>query len=142
MRLVGMLLIVVAALITVGCKSAPVPETVYSAATPGTWSDVKVLTTFEGRKLTIAVANFPTTPHNFVRSFTIMNQSGFQVGRRVFGATDIPSETFLLDAETREVTVTVVSTEQGTWRTDSLPVPATQAEQPAQQGTQRPVPPQ
>ena len=144
MRLLGTLLIVAVALITFGCQSTPSPEDqpIYSAATPGPWQDVKVATTFDGHRMTITVAGFPTTPHNYVRSFTIMNQSGFHVGRRVFDATDIPTETFILDPESKEVTVRVVSTEQGIWRTEMLPVPAAPAEHPAQPGIQLPVPPQ
>jgi len=127
--------------LNLGCRSAEERD-IYTSAEPGPWQDVQVNTIFDGHRMTIAVVNFPTTPRNYVRSFTLFNQGGFEIGRRVFDPLDEPTETFILTNETREVSVTVVSTGQGKWRTHSLPVPAIPAERRTLPEFERPIPPQ
>ncbi len=116
--LCGMLLAVAA-----GCVSGSRHAPVYNAQDPGPWKDVLVLTPFEDNKMTVEVRNFPASPTNYVRKFQLWDQHGLSAGQRTFAPEDPPKETFILEPETKQVTVTVISTGQGEWHSKPVPVP-------------------
>ena len=109
-----------------GCSSLekrPEPG-LYSAANPGPWKDVKISIAFDQRRITLKVDEYPTRPDDFVQKFDLVNNEGRNVGQRVFVFGDKPEETFILDPDTKQVTVTIMSTKRGTWQSEVLPVPA------------------
>jgi|GEM_PF-2855791 len=126
-RSVGVLVFFCSALVMpAGCrylwpdKPAPGPS---GAANPGPWKDVEVSILFDGRRVTVKVDKYPTRPDDFVQRFDLVNNEGRNVGQRVFVFGDKPEETFILDAETQEVTVSIMSTKRGTWQSEVLAVP-------------------
>ena len=117
------LLVLVAAL---GCRT---PEPVlpsHTEANPGPWSDVKIsmpmAVTDTGAKVTITVTGHPKGT-GYVRKFELFDGSGTSIGHRVFAADREPAETFLLDAETKKLTVEITSTSLGKWRSNQRKVP-------------------
>jgi len=100
----------------------------YSAANPGPWKDAKISISFDQQKapvkVTVKVDEYPARPDDFVQKFDLVNNEGTNVGQRVFVFGDKPEETFILDPDTKQVTVTIMSTKRGTWQSEVLPVPA------------------
>lgn len=127
-RSVGVFVVFCSALVMLaGCrylwpdKPAPSPS---SAANPGPWKDVEISILFDGSRITVKVDKYPTRPGDFVQRFDLVNNEGRNVGQRVFVFGDKPEETFILDTETKQVTVTITSTKRGTWQSEELSVPA------------------
>ncbi len=104
-------------------RKRPEPKT-YTSEKPGKWKDVKVDIAFDGPKITVAVANYKTTPDDYVQRFELIDSQGNSVGRRVFAAGREPKETFILKPPTKEITVLVTSTKRGRWQCDPVVVPA------------------
>ncbi|MFH1730113.1 MAG: hypothetical protein ABIF82_00500 [Planctomycetota bacterium] len=117
------LLVLLAAL---GCRATePVPP-LHTEANPGPWADVKIsmpmTVTDRGTKVTITVTEHPKGT-GYVRKFELFDDSGTSIGYRVFAADKEPAETFLLDAETKQLTVEITSTSLGKWRSNPRDVP-------------------
>ena len=119
-------LLSIAAVLVGGCGSAEVvlPHT---PAQPGPWQGVKVSTPFsvsDGMlKVQVVVQDYATNPADFVRKFDLVDQTGRNVGQRVFAYGDDSRETFILDSEVRELTLTITSTGRGQWCSDAIKVP-------------------
>jgi len=110
-------------------RKKPEPPT-YTSEKPGKWKGVKVSVSFDGPKMTVAVANYKATPDDYVQKFELIDSQGNNVGFRVFAAGREPKETFILKPTTREITVLITSTKRGRWRCDPVVVPADAFERP------------
>ena len=121
LTVMGLLVLVVA----LGCRtSEPVPP--HSEANPGPWENVKIsismTVTGRGAKVTITVTGHPKG-EGYVRKFELFNGTGTSIEYRVFAADTAPTETFLLEAETKKLTVEITSTSLGKWRSNVRRVP-------------------
>ena len=124
--LVGLILLVAVA--ASGCRSSePPPPPPHTENNPGPWKDVTVSISFAVKdqevKLTITVTDHPEG-QGYVRKFELFDQTGTVVGYRGFVGGDVPTQTFLLDPETKRLTVEVTSTELGKWRSNPREVPS------------------
>ena len=114
-----------ALVVALGCRTPePVPR--HTEANPGPWSDVKIsmpmAVTDTGAKVTITVTGHPKGT-GYVRKFELFDGTGTSIGYRVFAADREPAETFLLDTETKKVTIEITSTSLGKWRSNVRKVP-------------------
>lgn len=124
-----LVLLLVAVALVAGC-STPAPIAVYDKENAGPWANVNVEVTFTNELVKVSVKNFPATPNNYIRRFSLWDDKGKNVGERVFAATDVPEETFILEPGTISVSVSITSTGQGMWRTKDIVVPPFQAPPP------------
>ena len=122
LTVLGLLVFVAAS----GCRTSQPPPPLHTEANPGPWSDVKIsmpmTVTDTGAKVTITVTGHPKG-EGYVRKFELFDGSGTSIGHRVFAADREPAETFLLDAETKKLTVVITSTSLGKWRSNVRKVP-------------------
>ena len=125
-RLCG-LLVLVLVLVAAGCRAAVEPPPVYTAENPGPWQGVKITTVFGtsdlGTTLTVSVEGYAATPDDYVQRFHVVGQMGGNQGERVFDPVLAPSETFILDPRTKQVTVTITLRDGTTWTSGPLTVP-------------------
>lgn len=108
-----------------GCKTTEPADARHTEAAPGPWKDVKVSIIFKTTdyavNVTITVTGHPRGK-GYVRKFELFDGDQ-SIGYRVFASNRIPSETFILDAETKKFTVEITSTELGRWVSSPRKVP-------------------
>ena len=116
----GLLVLAAAA----GCKTKP-PAPPHTEAAPGLWKDAKVSIEFnatdDAMTVTITVTGHPRD-RGYVQKLQVFDGKS-NVGLRVFGFEDKPSETFILDDKTKKITVEITSTEYGRWVSNPRKVP-------------------
>lgn len=106
-----------------GCTTPADP--LRTEAAPGPWKDVNVSIVFKATdyaiNVTVTVTGHPKGK-GYVRKFELFDGDR-SIGYRVFTSNRIPSETFILEAKTKKLTVEITSTVLGQWVSNPRKVP-------------------
>ena len=108
-----------------GCKTSEPIEPPHTEAAPGPWKDAKIAITFKATdyavNVTVSVTGHPRSK-GYVQKLELFDGTK-SIGHRVFASSDSPTETFILDDETKRITVEITSTEFGRWVSSPRKVP-------------------